>query len=180
MVSSRARISVSVSFVVLSTLGAGFLFATWASRSLVVAESRSALFVVIMACVHVVGYFLYIQQKNFRPTHLFPHQNRFGISPQYAPALGRAIVLQACLGILTALILDGGRAFSFFGVALLAHWIGILLIIWRRPKTPTELDLSVIRIGILPIIFIECVIAPIVWSAIGESEWSVLERVWRR
>ncbi|HEX3601299.1 MAG TPA: hypothetical protein VHU84_14200 [Lacipirellulaceae bacterium] len=177
MTSSRAQASVAVSFVIISTLGAGFLFAAWASRSLATAEIRSTLFIVVMACVHIVGYILYAQQDLTGSTQPVLKQRSFNISPRYAPAFGNAICFQAILGILTALLLDGGRTFSFFAVAFLAHWVGILLVVSRRPAAPTEFDLSFIRIGILPILLVTSGIAPAVWTIIGESDLSGWQRL---
>ena len=79
--------------------------------------------------------------------------------------------------MLTALLLDGGRSFSFFGVAFLAHWLGILLIIARRPMAPMRFDLSFIRIGILPLWILTGGIAPLVWKIIGESTLNGVQRL---
>jgi hypothetical protein len=172
-----ARTSVTVSFFVISIVGAAFVFAFWANQSLTVAAGRSILLVIIMAGVHLAGYILYVQQDE--PDQVEPVSRKtVEVSRPYWPALRNALLLQSVLGMFTALLLDGGRSFTFFGVALLAHWIGIILIVARRPTTPTEFDLSFIRIGILPIFVLTGAISPLVWRIIGESDLSGWQRLW--
>jgi len=93
------------------------------------------------------------------------------------PALRDGILLQAVFGVLTALMLDMGRSFGFFKVALIGHWMGIFVIMGRRPLSPTKWDIFFIRVGVLAILTLVVLIAPIVWNVIGESHLSGFERL---
>lgn len=177
MATVSARISVATSFIVISISGAGLVFATWSSQSVAIATARASLFVFIMAVVHVAGYLLYMQQG--APSHVAaePPRSTFAVSLLYSSAFGNALFGQALLGLLTALVLDGGRLFGLFKVALLTEWLVIFLIVFRRPKMPTNWDLSFIRIGILPLFLMTGGIATLVWMMIGESDLSGWQRL---
>jgi len=62
MMNVYARPIIIVSFVVASVLGASFVFAYWADQSIAIGATRSVLVVVILACVHLAGYLLYVRQ----------------------------------------------------------------------------------------------------------------------
>jgi hypothetical protein len=79
--------------------------------------------------------------------------------------------------MLTALMLDGGRTFGFFKVAVLGHWVGILMIIGRRPISPTKWDIFFIRWGVLLLLTAAGLIAPLVWAIIGDSHLSGWQRL---
>jgi hypothetical protein len=174
---ATARLAVGVSFVVTSVLGFSFVFAYWANQSVVAAAGRGALFLAILGCVHLVGYLLYVDQ--FRPATVVSaeRQNSFDFWQQYGAAVKDALVVQGVFGVLTGLMLDGGRSFKFFTVALMGHWLTILLIIGRRPMSPTKFDIFCIRWGLVFAMLLVGVIAPAVWSIIGESHLSGLERL---
>ena len=178
MTTAHARISVAVSFIIMSVAGAGFVFTYWSTQSIAAAAGRSILFVVVMACVHLAGYILYVQQNYPQPTEDVPQRAAFEFSPRYGSALNQAIVLQIVFGVLTALMLDMGQSFGFFKVAFLGHWVGILLIIGRRPLSPTKVDIFFIRWGILLLLAITGGIAPLVWKIIGESDLNGWQRLW--
>lgn len=72
-----------------------------------------------------------------------------GFTENYAPACRFALILQAILGVIAALLLDGGRTFRAFCVAWLCAWAISLLIIFRRPANPSRVDLWIVRYGIL-------------------------------
>ncbi len=142
-----------------------------------IAAVRSTLFLMVMGCVHIAGYLLYVQQFAASTSETVPDRSSFTFSDAYWPALKVAVILQAVLGILTALMLDGGRSFVFFEVAFVGHWIGILLIMGRRPLTPTRFDLIYVRYGVIINLVLAGIIAPAVWSLIGESTLSGWERL---
>jgi hypothetical protein len=81
-------------------------------------------------------------------------------------------------GIPSALLLDGGRVFGFFKVAFVGHWIAILMIIGRRPMSPTKADILIVRWGVLLLLLATGVIAPFIWSVIGESHLNGWQRLW--
>ncbi len=65
-----------------------------------------------------------------------------------------ALLIQAMLAFVTALVLDSGRTHRAFWVALLCQWAMVCVILIRRPMCPTRLDLSLVRYGIVPLLFI--------------------------
>lgn len=89
------------------------------------------------------------------------------ISPVYRKAIFDALVIQIVIGILSAMILDGGLCAQICGVALLAFWGGAAVLIWRRPQSPSEVDVFLIRFGYFAVIFIAGVLIPIVWHLRG-------------
>jgi hypothetical protein len=175
---AHARIAVTASFVAVSVIGAGWVFAYWFAESTVVATARSMLFVLITACIHGAGYLMYIQQDAAKPAEAVPKRTSFELSHEYWHALKHAILLQALFGVLTGLMLDGGRSFGFFKVAFVGHWVGILLIIGRRPLAPTKTDILCIRWGTVLLLAVADLGAPLVWSIVGESSLTGWERLW--
>lgn len=78
-------------------------------------------------------------------------------SPLYKAALVTGLKIQAVLGILSALVLDGGKTFRWFWAAMLCQYIALLLIIRSRPRSPTGVDLMMVRYGIA--LFFLCLVA---------------------
>jgi hypothetical protein len=181
MTSAHARISVASSFIVMSIVGGGCVFSYWFGQSTAAAVGRSTtLFVVTMACVHLAGFMLYVKQDIPKSAEEVARRELFEFSPRYWPALKQAISLQMVFGVLTGLMLDMGRSFGFFKVALVGHCLGILLIIGRRPLSPTKWDIFFIRFGVLLLLIFAGLFAPLVWSIIGESHLSGWQRLWGR
>ena len=89
------------------------------------------------------------------------------ISPSYRKPIFEAVVLQVIVGILSLMILDGGDCARICGAALLAFWGGAVVLIWRRPVTPTKTDLELIRFGYLPVVIIAFFIIQLVWRMRG-------------
>ena len=54
---------------------------------------------------------------------------------------------QAVVLIFASLILDGGQIFRFCAVAAMASWVCTLMILLRRPKHPTNMDLAIVKVG---------------------------------
>ena len=75
-------------------------------------------------------------------------------SPEYNAAFKTALLIQVVLALLTALILDFGQTHRAFWVAFLCQWAMVWIILFRRPMRPTRLDLSIVRYGIIPLLFI--------------------------
>jgi hypothetical protein len=76
----------------------------------------------------------------------------FSISESYRSALWRALILSLVLGVLSALVLDGGETARLSMIGLAIFWVCIVAILWRRPQNPTSLDLLLIRWGCLPLL----------------------------
>jgi hypothetical protein len=164
MTIAPARIAVAASFMAISIVGAAFVFTYWASESISGAAGRSILFIVIMASVHLAGYLLYVQQALPTRAESTPlARASFEFSPQYWSAIKDAIILSLLFGVPSALLLDGGRVFGFFKVALIGHLSGILMTMGRRPMSPTSADILFIRWGVLLLFLATGVIAPFIW-----------------
>ena len=98
------------------------------------------------------------------------------ISAEYVPSLKVALWVDGVLLVLAALTLDSGRTLGSFLIAAPAHWGIIAVILLRRPASPGRFDLVFVRYGTLLIWLIAECLAPLVWSIIGESHLSGLER----
>ncbi|MGN6544696.1 MAG: hypothetical protein ACTHK7_06590 [Aureliella sp.] len=75
-------------------------------------------------------------------------------SPQYNAAFKTGLMIQAVLAVLTALVLDYGQTHRAFWVAFLCQWATVWIILFRRPMRPTQMDLSIVRYGIVPLLFL--------------------------
>ena len=87
-----------------------------------------------------------------RETFTEPARDRrhsLALAPAYRSALRWGIGFQAVGSVLTSLLLDHGRQAQLFLAALVGHWVGIGLIMWRRPQSPSKWDLLFVRYGIL-------------------------------
>ena len=75
-------------------------------------------------------------------------------SPEYNPAFKTALLIQAVLAVVTALLLDFGQTHRAFWVAFLCQWAMVWIILFRRAIHPTWFDLSIVRYGIVPLLFV--------------------------
>jgi hypothetical protein len=91
------------------------------------------------------------------------------ISAKYDSPIYEALAIQIILGLLSFLILDGGAIAQICGIALVAFWGGAAVLIWRHPQSPSKLDLSLVRVGYLPVIAITIFLAHWVWHLRGIS-----------
>ena len=89
------------------------------------------------------------------------------IASGYHRAIFDALVLQAVVALLSGLALDFGQASQICGMALLAFWGGVLVLIWRHRFNPTALDLGLVRVGYLPVILMATLLAPAIWHLRG-------------
>jgi len=89
------------------------------------------------------------------------------ISDNYRRPIIEALALQVVVGVISMMILDGGETAQVCGAALLAFWGGAAVLIWRHPQTPSKVDLSLLRVGYLPVVVIAGVIIHFVWHLRG-------------
>ncbi len=92
---------------------------------------------------------------------------RLPISASYDRPIFEALAMQIVLGLLSGMILDGGLVAQFCGIALVAFWTGAAVLIWRHPQSPSKLDLSLVRVGYLPVVALAFFVAPVVWRLRG-------------
>ena len=65
----------------------------------------------------------------------------------YRAAIKQALISEAIILILAALILDGGRSLRICFIAALGHFATVAILMCRRPRSPTRFDLAFIRYG---------------------------------
>jgi hypothetical protein len=93
------------------------------------------------------------------------------------PAIKCGLLVDVVFSVLMALMLDGGRSARYCLVALIGHWLLIVLIVARRPASPTRIDLFCIRWGLPLLMILTNILAPYVCSVVGESTLSGIERL---
>jgi hypothetical protein len=76
------------------------------------------------------------------------------ISRSYDGAVRRPLATQLIVGIMAALVLDGGIMARVVGVAILGFWLCAAVIMVHRPSDPTRLDLALINWGFWPVLAI--------------------------
>jgi hypothetical protein len=161
-----ARLALAISFGVCCLLGGALVFFFWKNTSLATASGSSAVFVVIMAAVHFMGYRLLQRQMAASDTKLPPRQP---LGEGILPAIKFGLVIQIVLFILTALVLDGGEMNKLCIMVIIAYWIGVSSILVRRGASPTKLDLLFIRYGMFVLFVLTPFITRIVYGIIGDS-----------
>jgi hypothetical protein len=152
------------SFCILSVLGVWLIWMGWRNVSVGVvntAGERCAVYVTLIAGVHLIGYCLWWRQQQ-------GERQKSPVAAVYGPAIRTALLQQGIVLILTALLLDGGQTFSSAVIALVAHWLTVIILVCRRPSSPTEGDVLLVRYGFLLFFFIVLVA--------GEPEWAALRR----
>ena len=80
------------------------------------------------------------------------------------------LLFQLFTGVLSLLITDCGQVFQIWAIAMAAYWTGAIVIMARRPATPTRVDLFLIRWA-FPFIFILAIpLTTLIWKARGLME----------
>lgn len=89
------------------------------------------------------------------------------LSPAYRDAVKVALVLQvlSALGLLA--ILDGGTLAKAGGAAMVGFWVGAAVVMLRRPKAPSAIDLLYVRWGYLIILVIGIALSPFMGALRG-------------
>ena len=89
------------------------------------------------------------------------------ISDSYRKPIFDAVGLQVIIGVLSLRILDGGECAQICGAALLAFWGGAAVLIWRRPQSPSKIDIRLLRFGYLPVLIFAGIVIRLVWHLRG-------------
>jgi hypothetical protein len=80
------------------------------------------------------------------------HEHVVFISRAYDLVIRKSLLAQVIVGLLAAFVLDGGMLARVVGVAVLAFWLCVALIIMRRPHEPTKFDLAFVLWGFWPVL----------------------------
>lgn len=89
------------------------------------------------------------------------------ISLKYKKPTIEAAVLCSILLVLSFMVMDYGEAFFASFYATVAFWTGVILIVLRRPQTPTPTDIRFIRFGSLLAVVIAQLLSPWIWHLRG-------------
>jgi len=82
------------------------------------------------------------------------------LSPAYREAVKVALVLQVLTTLFFLTILDGGTLAKAGGAAMVGFWIGVAVVMLRRPNTPSALDLLYVRWGYLLMLVVGVALSP--------------------
>ena len=93
--------------------------------------------------------------------HIVTGQPR--IAAPLKSAMFSAFVQQVIILLLAGTILDGGVIAQMCLFACAVFWGGVAVILLRRRLTPTNLDLTLVRVGSLLVCFISYVVSVSIW-----------------
>jgi len=82
----------------------------------------------------------------------------------YRAAMFDALAIQSVCTILSVLMLDGGNAATLCFAILVGFWVGVVMLVLRRPVGPRPADLAVIRFGFLPLFIIGFIVMEAILS----------------
>jgi hypothetical protein len=94
-------------------------------------------------------------------------RHRLPISESYDSAIFEAVSIQIVLGLVSLMILDGGTIARICGIALVAFWSGVAVLIFRHPASPSMMYLQVIRFGYFPVVVIAFLLVQWIWHLRG-------------
>ena len=91
------------------------------------------------------------------------------IASSYKRCFIIALVLQAFFILLGLITFDHGQLSMWVILSLASYWIVALIIVVRRPQSPTLVDLAVIRSGFIVILFLVIAFTSMLWWLSGNS-----------
>ncbi len=72
---------------------------------------------------------------------------KLGIDPAYDRQIWFAVKQQVVLTILAGLVLDMGETVRGMAAVMIGYWVGTVIILVRRPMSPSKGDLLFVRWG---------------------------------
>ena len=72
---------------------------------------------------------------------------RLGIAPAYDHQIWFSVKQQVVLVVLAGLVLDMGQTVRMMAAVIVSYWIGVAIILVRRPSSPSQGDLLFVRWG---------------------------------
>lgn len=90
------------------------------------------------------------------------------LSREYWQALLVSLVFQVFFGLLSGGMLDGGMLLQMWCFSMAAYWGGLVLMMCRRPRNPTKVDLFLTRWS-FPVLFFFVVfpLSVLIWRLRG-------------
>ena len=134
----------SIEFLVISVLGCCFIYGFWLRTSPLLGLIRCIAFVVIMGAIHLVGYHAWKRQRVSIPAQT---DTQPSIWKAYGEPIKIAVVQQVVILFLAALVLDGGVMLRIATVAAAGSWAFNIVIVARRPRSPTPTDVLIVKYG---------------------------------
>jgi hypothetical protein len=92
------------------------------------------------------------------------------LSDAYRSAIRTSIILQLPLVLLMLILLDGGFLAKIGGYSMAGFWIGVGLVMLRRPRNPTRMDLLYVRWG-YPVTLAVGIAVAIVVVSVRHTVW---------
>jgi hypothetical protein len=86
------------------------------------------------------------------------------LADNYRPAMLVAVATQFVCSLLSAMVLDGGDAFTLCLCTFFGFWVGATIVILRHPRNPSGMDLWAIRYGFLPLYLFSFIIMTVLLS----------------
>lgn len=88
-------------------------------------------------------------------------------SPEYNGTFIAVFIQQAALGAMAGMVFDNGELGNIVGCSVVAYWLLFAVILIRRPKNPTQVDLFLVKLGPLILFAIAVVLVRFVGSFQG-------------
>jgi len=85
------------------------------------------------------------------------------IAAGYMQGFMIALMYQAIFLLLGSIALDSGEQLRWVILSIIAYWILALIIVIRRPQSPTRFDLAAIRSGFIVIFFLVIFFTGVIW-----------------
>ncbi len=89
------------------------------------------------------------------------------LSKDYRSALKVALLLQIIIGLFAAIAIDGGLLFELWWRPMAAYWGCFIVMVLRRPNTPTNLDLILVKWGFVLLIPCTFILSVLIWRWMG-------------
>ena len=89
------------------------------------------------------------------------------LAKEYRGDVSLGLTVAVIFLLFSSMILDGGQLFQFVGATTLVYCLGILVIICRRPQSPTKADLWLVRFGFFILLLVVPVVLVLGWRLRG-------------
>ncbi len=89
------------------------------------------------------------------------------LSKDYRSALQPSVVLQIIIGLGAAIAIDGGASFELWWRPMAAYYGCFIVMVFRRPNTPTKLDLTLVKWGFVLLIPCTFIFSVLIWRWMG-------------
>jgi hypothetical protein len=101
------------------------------------------------------------------------------LAPEFQSAAKIGIGIQIVLVVPAAMLLDGGAILRVAGIAAVGHLVGIVIVAFRRPLSPTAWDLAFVKFGTPLLMVVASVLAMALgrWAGLTDPPVVVFESV---